>query len=309
MQGVMSREQMEAHLVKKYQERLNKVIWGVNANIPIEALKFVTEAMMEAKWSEEQKSAFKEFLFSAGFKLRREGKKNEEIQWIWYFPIEIKLTDALKEVRKAYEESFSKNYNDLLEKAKSEIKAFSEEKWNLTVIKTENPLYRTIFLEELKEWNSENSVTIYPYLTLHEEWLYLSKNNQVYSCLEESNKSFTSSMEMCIEKFIYWLNFEMNLHFRRKTKKMIPEDAKPVNKFVFSLSIANSREFIRVFEHLGFKFSYFPETYESEYTRLGISVPSYVDLYMTLDIPKKVDNLGYGSAINKEYNKFCEVYH
>ena len=308
MQGVMSREQMEAHLVKKYQERLKKVIWGVNANIPIEALKFVTEAMMEARWSEEQKAAFKEFLFSTGFKPRREGKKNEEIQLLWYFPIESKLTDALKEVRNAYEESFRKNYNDFLEKAKSEIKAFSDEKWNLTAIKTENPLYRTIFLEELKEWNSENSVTMYYHLDSHEEWLYLSKNNQFYSCLEESNKSFTSSMKMCIEKFIHWLNFEMDLYYRRKTKKMLSEDVKPANKFVFSLAIASFKEFIRVFEPLGFKFSYFPETYESSYTRLGISVPSYVDLYITLESPKKVDNLGYGDAINEGYRKFCEVY-
>lgn len=309
MQGIMTKNQMEDYLVKKYQERLKKVIWGVNANIPIEALKFVTEAMMEASWSEEKKTAFKEFLFSAGFKPRREGKKNEEIRLLWYFPIESKLTDALKEVRDAYEESFRNNYDNLVAKAEAEIKAFSEEKGNITVIKTDNPLYRKIFLEELKEWNSGENVTLYPHLTLHDEWLYLSKNSEVYSLLDESNEAFQKSMEYHVKDFISWLNFEMNLYFRQKMKKIIHEDSKFINKFVISMPIAISKEFIRVFEPLGFKFSYFPETYETSFIHLGFSVFPYVDLYVTVENPQKVDDLGVGHEVNKEYQKFCEVYH
>lgn len=303
----MTTEQMEAHLIQKYQERLKKVIWGVNASSLIEALKFMTKAMMEESWSEKQKNAFNNFLLLSGFKTRCEGKKNEEVQFIWYFPVDGKASDKLKEVREFYQASLRETCEEFLNKTKEELKIFEEEKSNITVVKTENPLYREIFMRELKE---NESIKWKYYLTNNGDWLILSKSGNFYNLPSEYEERYKHLMASYVEMFIKSLNFEAEEYFKRKLRNTFSkENVELSKKYVMYLPIFACKEFKQHFEDLGFKCSYFPTSYETSYVPLGIKVSSYVEIFITVDNPKKVNNLGYGATVNNEYRKFCDIWH
>ena len=306
---ILSREQMEDFLVDRYKERLKRIIWGANAFSIIEALKFKTEAMMDEKWSEEQKNKFIEFLFSSRFKPRREIKKSEKAQDTWYFPVEEKTSEKLMQVRQMYEQALMDACESFVQKAREEIEQFSKDSSNIYVVKTENQLYLKIFQHELTE--SEKAVLWTQEVTEHGEWLYISKTGNFYGILKYSEEKFSEEMELYLKFFLKDLNFEVKDYYRRKLQNLSRKE-KLQTKYLLYMPIYICKEFIQVFEPLGFKFAFFPETYESQYKILGLKVSYLIPLYVSIEeTPKKVNSLGVGFSdeVNQEYKKFCETFH
>ena len=156
--------------------------------------------------------------------------------------------------------------------------------------------------------SNNGKMKLYSHITSHGDWIILSKNNKFYGLPREYDERFNQNLQKYAEDFLKQLNFEMDRYHKRKMKKMLLENEAPAHEFLYYLPIYVVKEFVSTFEPLGFKFSYFPDTYRSNYTPLSVEIPSYVELFVTVNIPKKQDNLGLGTSVNEEYRKFYRIY-
>lgn len=316
---VLSKEEYLMYLEQKYLQRLERIVWGGNIHTikkgPHEAEKeavdrallFTTDEMSEQNWTRKQKVAFENALISFGFSMRMDGKKNKQGVKCWAFPAEPKET-ILKKTRVLYEKSYRKERRRLMDLARDEIRAFCNSKWQTTVIKTENTLYRDCVRFQLEPGVGPSFLKKQE--TSHGDWIFLSKTGNFFNLLESYERDFNRSAQFYMNRFLMDLNMVLEIYHKRRLDAANKSRDRPIvpNKFVAYFPICIFEKFRAEFEEMGMKAAYFPTTYESSYIPLGIKINSFPRVFIEIEKCREI-RLPYNNSVNEEYRKFCMIFH
>lgn len=270
-------ENYKQHVEKLIREKVATVVWGGNATRVQEVFVFPEQYFCGAHVKKKIRDMICQYLLENKFAFSivvHHGKSQRE----WTMPLEP-ATEPFISIRKECEDSWKKAKEFFDRKAKEEIENFASSNWRITVIKTDNSLYRQSIRQQLLSYPDYVISTTYA-----NDWMYPVKYGEPYNMIHEDYQKYVEFVNMHVKHFFDSLKIhkrceaDANMYF--EGARVCHQKYEPATKFMYYASMAVARDFALQMRKNGFEATLFP-TYElSSYVEIGIKPYDGIPIYL-----------------------------
>lgn len=305
MNITLSKEYFEDFIVKKLNDRLSQISWGINCETLKDALVFYEEWLLGEISEREERKEMEAFLLKEGFSPRKRLQKGKNLSK-WYFPFGTD-NPKFQEVLKAFERSLEEVRDKCSQKAKAVISKFGEFESYYSAENVENKIYRKILFEKVVEFNRKAEIrqTLFKSepIIMYDE---LCNGNMVILFDDYYYEGLRNFLEDLYDKVFA---AEIRGFFTIANMKLSFLKEAPIPK---NLVTYIRDEYVHSFKHLftglGFEIEYIPKAPEIEYVSIGEKTEGSTALY--IEVPKLLYcQCMYGNQeLNTMYRIFCGFY-